>query len=172
MNKLIFSLIIAGIIIYVVIIGLHREIANGEHTGYITSVEQTGLIFKTFRVYLKTDTQSSQEDTYCVVDPNVYSQLEQLSQQRSQVTVSYFSWISSGIKNCAGEDAVIFDVVRTQDIAEREKNALNLIKEYEDNDPSKKADVAEITNIIKQVKGRGATFFEIEQMLRYLGKIK
>ncbi len=33
---------------------------QGEHTGYVTAVEQEGLIWKTWRAYIKTDPQSSQ----------------------------------------------------------------------------------------------------------------
>ena len=94
---------------------MHHETANGEHTGYVTAAERTGIFFKTFRVYLKTDTQSSQEDAYCVVDPTVYAELQKLSEQRAHVTVSYVSWLVPGIKNCEGENAVIYGVKRAED---------------------------------------------------------
>mgnify|MGYP001578806153 CR=1 FL=1 len=91
--------------------GLHYETSRGEHTGYITAVEKTGVFFKTGRAYLKTDTQSSQEDAYCVVDEKVYQQLQELSVNRKNVSVKYFSWLSLGVKNCEGEDAVIYEVI-------------------------------------------------------------
>src|ERR1700692_2816547 len=118
LKSLIIVLIVAYLILYLPIFGWHHETGDGEHTGYISAVERTGIFFKTFRVYLKTDPQSSQEDSYCVVDPKVYSQLEQLSEQKVQVTVSYLSWLVSGIKNCGGENAVVFYVIPTGDIAQ------------------------------------------------------
>ena len=172
MKKLIIALVIIGVIAYLPIFGWHKETADGEHTGYITSVERTGILFKTFRVYLKTDPQSSQEDSYCVVDPAVYSQLEKLSEQKTQVTVSYFSWLVSGIKNCGGENAVIFYVIPTADVAQRERNAEAVITAYEANDSTKQKEVSDLKDSIRKIKGRDATFSEIEQALQAIGKIK
>lgn len=172
MKKLIIAIIILGAVLYLPIFGWHKETADGEHTGYITSVERTGLFFKTFRAYLKTDPQSSQEDAYCVVDPQVYSQLEQLSEQKTQVTISYFSWFVSGIKNCGGENAVIFYVIPTQDISQRESSAEAVITAYEANDSAKQKEVADLKDYITKMKGREATFSEIVQALQAIGKIK
>ena len=172
MKKLIIAIIILGAVLYLPIFGWHKETADGEHTGYITSVERTGVFFKTFRAYLKTDPQRSQEDAYCVVDPQVYSQLEQLSEQKVQVTVSYFSWLISGMKNCGGENAVIFYVIPTQDIGQRESNAEAVISAYEANDSAKQKEVADMKDSITKIKGREATFSEIEQLLQATGKIK
>lgn len=172
MKKLIIVLIVIGVILYLPIFGWHKETADGKHTGYITSVERTGIFFKTFRVYLKTDPQSSQEDSYCVVDPKVYSQLEQLSQQKTQVTVSYFSWLVSGMKNCGGESAVIFYVIPTADVAQREKSAEAAVMAYEANDPAKQKEVSNLKDYIVKLKGREATFSEIEQALQATGKTK
>jgi hypothetical protein len=172
MKKLIIALVVIGVIAYLPIFGWHKETADGEHTGYITSVERTGLFFKTFRVYLKTDPQSSQEDSYCVVDPKIYSQLEQLSAQKTQVTVSYFSWFVSGIKNCEGEKAVIFYVIPTQDISQRESSSEAVITAYEATDSAKQKEVADLKDYITKMKGREATFSEIVQALQAIGKIK
>lgn len=90
--------------------GFQYETGRGEHTGYITAVQKQGMFYKTGRAYVKTDTQSSQEDAYCVIDDNVYKQLEQLSKSKTQVTIKYFSWFQPGIKNCEGEDDIIYQV--------------------------------------------------------------
>ena len=172
MKKLIIALVVIGVIVYLPIFGYHKETADGEHTGYITSVERTGLFFKTFRAYLKTDPQSSQEDAYCVVDPQVYSQLEKLAEQKTQVTVSYLSWFISGMKSCGGEKAVIFYVISTQDISQRESNAEAVISAYEANDPAKQKEVTDLKDYITKMKGREATFSEIEEALQAIGKIK
>lgn len=80
---------------------------GGEHTGYITAVEQEGVIWKTWKAYVKTDPQSSQEDSYCVKDDSVISQLKDEAKKRSLVTVSYsapfvvFNW------ECGGEGSII-----------------------------------------------------------------
>lgn len=90
--------------------GLHIDTGSGEHTGYITAVERNGLIWKTGTAYIKTDVSSSQEDLYCVIDPEVYAKLEELSRTQSKVTVKYHSWLVAGITNCNGEGAIINSV--------------------------------------------------------------
>ena len=62
---------------------------SGQHTGYVTSVEQSGIIWKTWTVYIKTDPQSSQEDTYCVTDPKTITVLQSAETEKSSVTVNY-----------------------------------------------------------------------------------
>lgn len=100
------------IIVFAVLpfIGIHINTGRGSHTGYITAVEKGGVIWKTGRAYIKTDLSSSQEDMYCVVDDSVYSTLEQKSVNKEKVTIKHFSWLSAGIRNCEGEDAVIYQV--------------------------------------------------------------
>lgn len=93
--------------------GLHYETVRGEHTGFVTAVQRSGVIFKTGSAYLKTDTQSSQEDDYCVIDDEVYSQLQQYGEKKTHVNVYFFSWLSAGVKNCNFEGAVIYKVVPT-----------------------------------------------------------
>lgn len=94
------------------ITGLHILTSEGEHVGYITSVEKNGVIYKTWRVYVKTDTQSSQEDSYCVVDEKIIPELKSLAESKSHVTVKYFDWFSKGIKNCGGEQGGIISAVK------------------------------------------------------------
>jgi hypothetical protein len=110
---LIASLVFLGIIIFVVsipFVGFHYETGRGEHTGYITSVEKSGIWFKTNSAYLKTDTQSSQEDIYCVIDPEIYTQLQEVAKNKSWVNVYYFSWLSTGISNCGISGDIIYKV--------------------------------------------------------------
>ncbi len=163
-SGIIFLIILVGSF-YVLIGGLHRETADGEHTGYIGAVERNGLFFKTFRAYIKTDPQSSQENEYCVVDPKIYSQLEEMAQQKTQVTVSYFSWLVSGLKSCSGEDAVIFNVIPTADIANREADAKKFVDKYTQNDPEKLKQISDIKQAILKVKGREATYSEVKELL-------
>lgn len=92
-------------------VGWHLNTGHGQHTGYITAIEQNGIIFKTWTAFVKTDTQSSQEDKYCVVDATVIDALAKASDAKQHVTISYFSWFASGIANCDWEDTVISGVV-------------------------------------------------------------
>ena len=98
------------VIIICVLVGIHYETGKGSHVGYITSTEETGLFFKTKRAYVKTDTQSSQEDSYCVIDQTVFSKLQKLSENKAHVEIQYISWITAGIKYCAQEGDIITSV--------------------------------------------------------------
>lgn len=101
-------LIVICAVIYGAVSISHIGPANsGQHTGYISSVEQEGWIWKTWRVYVKTDPQSSQEDSYCVEDPTVIQELQDAEENRDLVTVTYsapyivFNW------QCGGESSII-----------------------------------------------------------------
>lgn len=112
--------IAAGVIVVLAVIwgmwhlavdGWHVEIGSGEHTGYVTAVERNGVVWKTGRAYVKTDTSSSQEDVYCIIaDANVYQQLQDASTAKTHVSVYYTSWLIPGARNCHGEDSVIYAV--------------------------------------------------------------
>lgn len=83
---------------------------NGQHTGYVTAVEQEGLIWKTWRAYVKTDPQSSQEDSYCITDLNVVSQVQDLEKNRTLATVNYASPWLVWKWQCGGEGSIIKSV--------------------------------------------------------------
>lgn len=91
-------------------LGFHYENSRGEHTGFVTAVQKQGIFYKTGRAYFKTNTQSSQEDEYCVIDEKIYNQLQELSKEKKQVTIQYFSYLESGIKYCDGEKDIIYKV--------------------------------------------------------------
>ena len=80
---------------------------SGQHTGYVTSVEQSGLIWKTWTAYIKTDPQSSQEDAYCVTNPDTVTRLQDASTKRSSVTVFYSAPIFLWRWQCGGESSII-----------------------------------------------------------------
>jgi hypothetical protein len=99
--------VVIGTPIFIGFKGLHIDTGSGKHTGYITAVEKTGVIYKTYTVYVKTDAQSSQEDKYCVIDPQLVGTLLEKSKARSLVTISYQSYLIAGLTNCSGEADVI-----------------------------------------------------------------
>lgn len=103
-----------GLIAYFILIapfvGLHIKTSEGTHVGFITATEKSGLFFKTGTAYVKTDTQSSQEDSYCVTDDAVLAQLKDASIKKNKVEVGYIGYYSAGIANCAWEGAVITSV--------------------------------------------------------------
>lgn len=104
-----FVVLIIGLIVSIgaIVIGLHINTGNGYHVGYVTATETTGIFFKTKRAYIKTDIQSSQEDSYCVLDEKVFEKLKEAAQTKEKIELSYFSWLSSGIASCVGESDII-----------------------------------------------------------------
>ncbi len=109
--SLLFSVFILWLILWVPLFGFNYETGRGEHTGYVTAVERSGIFFKTGTAYVKTDTQSSQEDTYCFIDKDIEEQLKDFSLKKTHVNVFFYSLFSAGITQCAGEGAIIYKVV-------------------------------------------------------------
>lgn len=92
---------------FIMFFGIHYNTGEGEHNGYITAAETTGVFFKVHSVYVKTDTQSSQEDRYCVVDPEVFAQLQEAVSKKEHVVISYFSWFAPASWECSGNREII-----------------------------------------------------------------
>ncbi len=63
----------------------------GEHTGIITATEVSNafFLFPNKVVYIKTDLQSSQEESYCVDNEDIFLQLRALQKEKKTVTISY-----------------------------------------------------------------------------------
>lgn len=110
MKYLIVILFVIWLVIIVPIFGLHINTGSGTHVGFITATETGGLIWKTGTAYVKTDVQSSQEDTYCVIDSAVLDQLKEASVLKEKVQINYISYLSAGIIHCNGEGAIITSV--------------------------------------------------------------
>src|ERR1700733_2603484 len=74
---------------------------QGQHTGVITVVEKSGVFFKTYDVYIKTSAMSTQEDTYCAIDPNIIQELQNAQTSQEQITISYYipHWIE--LRQCS-----------------------------------------------------------------------
>lgn len=93
--------------------GLHYEISNGEHTGYITAVEQNGIIFKTYSLYIKTKLDSSQEDRYCVDgDEQFIEELKEKSRNEEQVTLEFVDYFARGIYLCKTNDIAVVNSIK------------------------------------------------------------
>lgn len=108
-------LIVFSVISFFSIVGLHIVTTeNGKHTGYVTAIETNGWIFKTDSVYFKTETESSQEDRYCIIDEEVKNKLEQYQKERKRVTIKFYDWMYRGIKNCKSDDIAIISGVEDE----------------------------------------------------------
>lgn len=106
----IFVLGLLGLLVFSTFFSLFTP-TEGSHTGFITAVEKNGVIWKTGRAYVKTDTQSSQEDQYCVRDQRVYDELVKAQTSKEKVTVKFNAPLIVAKWDCGGEDAIIYDVV-------------------------------------------------------------
>ena len=84
--------------------------SEGEHVGYITAVEKNGLIFKTWRAYLKTDNQSSQEDAYCITDTSLLPELRTAAENKTHVKIEYSNPTLVSIRTCGSEESIIRSV--------------------------------------------------------------
>ena len=74
----------------------------GQHNGYVTAVEQGGIFFHNYRIYFKTDNQSSQEDMYCVqeADKTLADKLKEANAKKAPVTIKYDGVRGVGLGLC------------------------------------------------------------------------
>ncbi len=97
-------------VIFVANFAIFQTPDSGQHTGFVTSVEKTGFIIQTYTVYIKTDPQSSQEDSYCVTNPNTIIDLQNFEKERLPVTVFYSAPLVLWKWQCAHTDSIINSV--------------------------------------------------------------
>jgi hypothetical protein len=89
--------LVTGIIVFVILLipiapAIHYDTTSaGEHTGFVTAVQQEGFFFHNYKVFFKTDNQSSQEDTYCVQewDKSLADNLRTANTSRQLITIHY-----------------------------------------------------------------------------------
>ena len=111
--------IVLGILMIIVFIpltmisGFTLTSTSGEHTGYVTATQQTGIIWKTWDVYFKTNTTSTQEDEYCVADSNLVSELQADQQNSKHITIQFAEgmWMMP-LWKCSGSDSAIITGIK------------------------------------------------------------
>jgi hypothetical protein len=94
--------LVVGLILFLVA-GIHlSSIGEGEHSGYITAIDQNGYIFRNYDVYFKTDNSSSQEDMYCINRDNrgLIEKAKEANKSRKQVTIRYHGVRAFGLDLC------------------------------------------------------------------------
>lgn len=101
-----------ALIVGIGLLTIKYQTSQGEHTGYVTVAETDGIFFKTHVVYVKTNTTSSQEDEYCVIDPAVYQQMQSYAGSQQHVDMYYVDWFKRGMQNCKAEtEGIITKVI-------------------------------------------------------------
>ena len=80
----------------------------GQHTGIITAVEHNNnLVWDANLVYFKSSDQSTQEDVYCVNDPDVMTQLKTASVNKTIVTIYFQNDFLFWVWDCNGGISII-----------------------------------------------------------------
>ena len=87
---------------------------GGAHTGYISAVDQEGILFPNYKVFFKTDSSSSQEDQYCVHrnQTALAAELRRYSETRELVTIRYNGVRGIGLGLCSGEEILTVEPQR------------------------------------------------------------
>lgn len=104
------ALVFFYIFIIIPVFGLHIVESRGGQVGYVSVAERNGIIITVGRVFLKTDAESSQETAYCVIDRDVYRDLENASLSGQRVSVRYVSYFKTAFWECGPEEPVIIGV--------------------------------------------------------------
>lgn len=106
---IVLSIFIAISAITITFTGLHIRNSAGQYTGYVTAIQQTGTIFKGYTIYLKTNLESSQEDTACVDRTNseLIEKLRQIQKRQKDVNLTYESVWQYAVGECPNADWMI-----------------------------------------------------------------
>lgn len=112
-NQAIMILIaLMGVFIFIPLLFPFRLGASqGSHTGYVTAVERnSNVLWPSNLVYFKTSRESTQEDAYCVNDPELQQTLSEAQRENKLVTLSYknnfFMWKS----DCNGGASIVTNI--------------------------------------------------------------
>lgn len=106
-----FPIIVVGITfpIHTAIFGSN----NGAHKGYITAYEKSGVFFKTYSMYIKTDLSSSQEDKYCFEDISLIPLIEEVIENKEPVKVSFENGTHvSGLRCAMGDASIVTKITK------------------------------------------------------------
>lgn len=113
MNRIRIAILLSVLIVIVITViqmlfpvKLIQTTKNGFHTGIVTAVETNGIIFKTNRVYFKTNDESTQEDTYCVIGRQLKEELINKQRSKEIVTLHYDDYLFVGYSLCKGEPII------------------------------------------------------------------
>ena len=110
LSNIFITLLVIAIILFLIfqVIGLHiTTLIDGKHTGYVTAIETGGIIWKTTTVYFKTETESSQEDKYCLIDKSLIDILKQKQKSKERITIEYRDYLIKGMVHCNAEEGGI-----------------------------------------------------------------
>ena len=88
--------------------------SSGTQTGIVTALEYNhGLFFSSRLAYVKTDARSSQEDVYCINDPDLFMSLKSYQQNQTRITFEYRNSYVLWRWECDGGESIIRSVVVT-----------------------------------------------------------
>lgn len=107
---LFFACLVIGVIAFIVLAVFinHIGASKGEHTGTVTAVEHnSNLVWPSTIVYFKTDIQSTQEDKYCVNDPQVEGFLRDYAKSGKRITIYYSNPFLVWKSQCNGGESII-----------------------------------------------------------------
>ena len=97
-----------------IILPIRITTGTGEHTGYITAVDQKGILWKNYHIYFKTETESSQEDEYCIIrfDKELAEEVKQISKEKQLVSLKYETFLTLHPSFCHASQITGFEVIK------------------------------------------------------------
>lgn len=87
---------------------------EGQYKGYITAIEQTGAIFKGWNIHLKTELESSNEDTACINrdDEKLIERLKEAMKNKENLTFEYEGKLAYPLGVCPWNDWMIIGITK------------------------------------------------------------
>jgi len=97
-----------------IILPIKITTGTGEHTGYITAIDEKGIFWKNYHVYFKTETESSQEDEYCIIrfDKDLANKAKGISKEKQLVSLKYETFVTLHPSFCHASQITGFEVIK------------------------------------------------------------
>lgn len=90
-----------------------HETGGGQHVVIVTAVENEGAVWRTWTAYVKTDAESSQEESYCVRPGDaerLIPLLRAASETRARVVIDFETYLFVDWSECSTGQAAIVGV--------------------------------------------------------------
>lgn len=103
--KPILIIISITLILTLVVLGIYftsgiKVTRDAQQIGYVSAIENNGIIFRANFVYIKSELESSQEEMWCVKDEKVLEQLNEARDNRQRIKIIYYDQVFYHPSDC------------------------------------------------------------------------
>lgn len=88
---------------------------NGTQTGFVEAVQQEGVIWQNYHIFIKSSNEASQADKYCILERNRHlaEDIRRESEGGSKISIKYHrNFYLLPLGRCDGDEVESFKVIK------------------------------------------------------------